>query len=120
MPNITAAELEVMKVLWEFGEATGAQIVTALEHFCRWNPKTIQTLIARLVRKNAVSADKNARAFVYRPLVDETAYRVYAFNTLRDHVFNGSISLMFSTLLADGAFSAPEIERLKELLGKAV
>jgi len=56
--QITEAELEVMKILWEYGKATSSQIVERLTETTEWKPKTIQTLITRLVNKGAVGAEK--------------------------------------------------------------
>jgi len=71
--------MEVMKILWEYGKATSSQIVERLTETTEWKPKTIQTLITRLVNKGAVGAEKiNNKSFVYYPIVSEEQYKSYA------------------------------------------
>ena len=56
--NISEAELEVMKVLWQMKNATSAEIIEVLKDKSGWKPKTIQTLITRLVSKEVVQVIK--------------------------------------------------------------
>ena len=51
LPQISDAEWEVMKVLWEGGPQTAGQIVDAVAAANRWNPRTVKTLLNRLVKK---------------------------------------------------------------------
>ncbi|MEH7060984.1 BlaI/MecI/CopY family transcriptional regulator, partial [Bacillus wiedmannii] len=49
LPKISEAELEVMKVLWSKSPQTANEVIEALEVKMDWKPKTIRTLINRLV-----------------------------------------------------------------------
>lgn len=51
LPKISEAELEVMKVLWSKSPQTANEVIEELEKNMDWNPKTIRTLINRLVHK---------------------------------------------------------------------
>ncbi len=51
LPKISEAELEVMKVLWSRSPQTANEVIEALEVTMDWKPKTIRTLINRLVQK---------------------------------------------------------------------
>ncbi|MBJ6923123.1 BlaI/MecI/CopY family transcriptional regulator, partial [Vibrio cholerae] len=53
LPKISEAELEVMKVLWSRSPQTANEVIEALEVTMDWKPKTIRTLINRLVQKEA-------------------------------------------------------------------
>ncbi|PGO48337.1 BlaI/MecI/CopY family transcriptional regulator, partial [Bacillus thuringiensis] len=55
LPKISEAELEVMKVLWANSPQTANEVIEALEVKMDWKPKTIRTLINRLVHKEAVA-----------------------------------------------------------------
>ena len=69
-PALTDAEARVMGVLWERHAATVADVVGALKK----RPvtySTVQTILRILETKGYVAHDKVARAFVYRPLVDQ-------------------------------------------------
>lgn len=58
LPKISEAELEIMKVLWLKSPQTANEIIEELEDPMDWKPKTIRTLINRLVQKEAVSTIK--------------------------------------------------------------
>ncbi len=53
LPKISEAELEVMKVLWSKSPQTANEVIEELEKNMDWNPKTIRTLINRLVHKRS-------------------------------------------------------------------
>ena len=65
-PNISEAEWEVIKIIWEKGPLTAGQIVAALEGQKHWRPRTIKTLLARLVKKGAVKSAVEEKRYVYR------------------------------------------------------
>src|SRR5690349_11275634 len=60
-PNISDAEWVVMTVVWERKIATANQVVEALAAKMNWKPKTIHTLLRRLVQKKALAYDKKGR-----------------------------------------------------------
>lgn len=51
LPQISDAEWNVMSVAWENEKCTANEIVTALSKTTTWSPKTIKTMISRLVKK---------------------------------------------------------------------
>jgi BlaI family penicillinase repressor len=53
MPKIAESEWRVMQVLWEHGPLTANQMVHRLAGEVKWKPRTIKTLIGRLVKKDA-------------------------------------------------------------------
>lgn len=117
MPQISEAELEVMKVLWELEHATSSRIIERLTGSTDWKPKTIQTLITRLVAKQAVKAEPTGgKAFVYYPLVGEAEYRAFASQSFLHKVFGGSLNLMLATFMKEQTMSREEIDSLKKML----
>lgn len=115
--QISEAELEVMKVLWDLKEATSAQIVYKLTATTDWKPKTIQTLITRLVSKKAIRAENTGgKAFLYLPNISLEEYRIYANDSLLKKMYNGSLNLMLASFIKDQKLSPEEIDYLKKLL----
>ena len=74
LPQISEAEFEVMKIIWKYAPISTNEITDRLVKTTTWSPKTIQTLIKRLVTKGVLSYEKQSRVFVYTPLVDEAEY----------------------------------------------
>ncbi len=50
-PQISEAEFEVMKIVWKYAPINTNEITEKLLPTTNWSPKTIQTLIKRLVTK---------------------------------------------------------------------
>ena len=51
LPQISEAEYEVMKIVWKHAPINTNEITEKLLQSTSWSPKTIQTLIKRLVTK---------------------------------------------------------------------
>lgn len=117
IPQISEAELEVMKILWELGEATSAQVVDRLTQTTDWKPKTVQTLITRLTAKEAIQAKKiNAKAFIYLPNVSEEEYKSYANQSFLKKLYNGSLHMMLASFIKEQKLSKGDLEALKKML----
>src|SRR5437867_11516605 len=69
-PQISDAEWIVMKVVWAHAPVTANQVVAALGGRTDWTPKTIHTLLRRLVKKGALASAKRGREPLFRPPVD--------------------------------------------------
>lgn len=121
VPQISEAELEVMKILWELQNATSTQIVERLEGTSDWKPKTIHTLITRLVAKEAVLAKKiDGKSYLYSPNIKEEQYKCHASKSFLQKLYNGSLNLMLSSFIKDQKLSKEEIDELKKLLDEEV
>ncbi|TCO53964.1 BlaI/MecI/CopY family transcriptional regulator [Caldanaerobacter subterraneus] len=121
MPKISESELEVMKIIWELKQASSSEIVERLVKTTCWKPKTIHTLINRLVEKGALKAEKSkGKAYIYFPVISEEEYRSHASKTFLEKVFNGSLSLMLASFIKEQKVSKEEIEKLKKLLDEEV
>ena len=118
LPQISEAEYEVMRVIWKYAPISTNEIVEKLETTTSWSPKTIQTLIKRLVTKHAITYEKESRVFVYTPLVDENVYISQESNTFLKKYYNGNISAMLSAFLDNDQLSDTEINDLRSLLDK--
>jgi BlaI family penicillinase repressor len=115
-PSISSAEWIVMKVLWNSGTATANQVVEALQAKMEWKPKTIHTLLRRLVQKHALAYDKIGREFHYRPLVDADHYAHFVSRSFLDRFFGGRLAPFLACLLEREKLSAEEIEELRRIL----
>lgn len=94
LPQISEAEFEVMKIVWKYAPINTNEITEKLTLTTSWSPKTIQTLIKRLVSKKALSYEKQSRAFVYTPLVQEDEYIRQESNSFLKRYYNGNLSSM--------------------------
>ena len=116
LPQISEAEFEVMKIVWKYAPINTNEITEKLLQTTSWSPKTIQTLIKRLVTKGALTYEKQGRVFVYTPLVKENEYIGQESRSFLKRFYNGDITAMLSAFLENDRLSETEIERLRSLL----
>lgn len=116
LPQISEAEYEVMKIVWKYAPISTTEITDHLIQTTSWNPKTIQTLIKRLVTKGALTYEKQSRVFVYTPLVAETDYVRQESSSFLKRFYNGDITAMLSAYIDNDQLSESEIDSLRALL----
>lgn len=119
LPQISEAEYEVMRIVWQNAPVSTNEIVERLEKTTSWNPKTIQKLIKRLVTKRALTYEKEGRMFVYTPLVAENEYVSQESSSFLKKYYNGNISAMLSAFLDNDKLSASDIDDLRSLLDRS-
>ena len=118
LPQITEAEYEIMKVVWKKAPVSTNEITEFLVKTTAWSPKTIQTLIKRLVNKGALTYEKEGRVFVYTPLVREDEYLDYENSTFLNRYYDGNLTSMINNFLEKERLSPDEIQKLKDLLNR--
>ena len=118
LPQISEAEFEVMKVVWKYAPINTNEITEKLTQTTNWSPKTIQTLIKRLVSKKALTYEKQSRVFVYTPLVKEDEYIRRESNTFLKRFYDGNITSMLASYIEDDKLSEAEIDTLRSLLSE--
>ena len=118
LPQISEAEFEVMKVIWKYAPISTNEVTEKLTQTTDWSPKTIQTMLKRLVTKKALTYEKQSRVFVYTPLVPETEYIRQESNSFLKRYYNGNLSSMLTSYLEDDKLSSTEIDNLRHLLSK--
>ena len=121
LPQISEAEFEVMKVVWHHApiSTNNRARLDRLVKTTTWSPKTIQTLIKRLVTKGALTYEKQSRVFVYTPLVGEEEYINHESTSFLKRFYNGNLSAMLSAYLEHDRLSENELDTLRSLLSKA-
>jgi len=118
-PALTDAESQVMAVLWRSRQASVGEVVNTLNEKRAVTYSTVQTILRILETKGYVTHDKVARAFVYRPVVDERQARRRALRHLVSRLFEGSPTLLVLNVLEDEEIDPVERERLKKLIEHA-
>ena len=116
LPQISEAEFEVMKVTWKYAPISTNEVTEKLTQTTDWSPKTIQTMLKRLVTKKALTYEKQSRVFVYTPLVPETEYIRQESNSFLNKYYNGNIVSMLTSYLEDDKLSKTELDTLRHLL----
>ena len=118
LPQISEAEFEVMKIVWKYAPISTNEITEKLLQTTSWRPKTIQTLIKRLVTKGALTYEKQSRMFVYTPLVKENEYLRQESTSFLNRYYDGDLTAMVSAYLENDNLSESELDTLRTLLSQ--
>lgn len=118
LPQISEAEYEVMKIVWKYAPVSTNEITEKLLQTTSWSPKTIQTLIKRLVKKGALTYEKQSRMFVYTPAVKEKEYVGQESNSFLKRYYDGDITAMVSAYIENDKLSESELDTLRTLLAQ--
>ena len=87
-----------MKVIWKYAPINTNDITDRLVRTTTWSPKTIQTLIKRLVNKGVLSYEKQSRMFVYTPLIKESDYVGQESSSFLNRFYGGNIAVTGFTM----------------------
>lgn len=116
VPNISDTEWIVMKVIWSHSECSASQVIDGLEGVTKWKPKTIKSLLSRLVKKQAIGYKEDKRSYIYYPLfTEEECVRVESQSFL-DRVFGGEINMAIANFIEGKKMSKQQIDELRKLL----
>ena len=117
--EISEAEYQIMKVIWaENVPISTNEVVEKLESTTSWKPKTIHTLLSRLVKKGALQYEKRGRVFVYSPIVKESDILEIENDNFLNRFYDGTLNSMVVHLLEQDKLSNDDIAQLKRILDK--
>ncbi|MDP4099042.1 BlaI/MecI/CopY family transcriptional regulator [Paenibacillus sp. P96] len=116
LPQISEAEFEVMKVIWNHAPISTNEVIEKLVKTSTWSPKTIQTLLLRLVKKKALTYKKESRVFVYTPLIQEDEYIEHESKSFLNRFYNGTLNSMVLNFLEHDQMSKEDIDELRKIL----
>jgi BlaI family transcriptional regulator, penicillinase repressor len=118
LPQISDAEWDVIKVLWDRGQASAQDVTEALAVGRNWRPQTVKTLLNRLVKKGAVAYAEEGRRFIYRPKVSRDAVARAESRSFLSRVFDGAVTPALVHFLKLGNLSSADIDELKRMLDR--
>ena len=119
LPRISETEWEVMNVVWGKGPTPAAGIVEALRAADpSWHPKTVGTLLNRLVRKGALGFRKEGRGYTYYARVRREACVAAESDSFLNRLFGGSFKPMLAYMLESKKLKSGEIAELQEILNQ--
>jgi predicted transcriptional regulator len=118
-PTLTEAELRLMEIVWNLGEATVNDVLSKLPKSKALAYNTVLTTLRILERKGYLAHEKEGRAFVYRPLVDQRRARRNALKYVMSRFFENSPELLVLNILESDQIDPKEIERLKKLIDES-
>ena len=117
MPRVSDTEWEVMRIIWGKHPVTGNEVIERLMAIDpSWHPKTVRTLLARLVRKQALGYEATGRTYVYSPRVSEQECIATASESFLDRVFGGSLRPMLAYFAERRKITREDLEEMRKML----
>lgn len=116
--NISDAESIVMAVLWQRQPLTSEEVVAALALEQDWHETTIKTLLNRLLKKGAITAERDGRRYLYSPVLSREAWLTQASRGFLDRLFDGRVAPLVAHFSEQKALSRKDIAELRALMEK--
>jgi BlaI family transcriptional regulator, penicillinase repressor len=114
--GLSTAQLELMNILWEKGEATVTDIWSSLPKSRPLARTTVMTVLSRLAGKGILSRLKEKNEIVYRPAVPKDAVLGNLLTRLVDTAFAGSAANLVMTLVDARGISSKEATHLRKII----
>ena len=113
--SISESEWAVMKIIWNEPPKTLQDILSHLKHTA-WSPTTIQTYLARLVKKGALTTKRQGKGYLYYPAISESDCQLAESKSFLTRVYDGSLSQMVKGFVKSGSLSEDELRELKQIM----
>lgn len=109
-------QLAILEVLWDRGEATVADVRSALAPEREPAVSTVSTVLSRLEDHDVVDHRREGRRYVYRPEVDRDQVRSSMVDDLLERVFDGDPGELLTHLVRQREIEDADLERLEALV----
>ena len=116
LPRISDAEWLVMQVLWSSSGLTADEVIGTLKGKVTWNAPTIRTLINRLLKKKALTFEKEGRKYRYWAAHSQECCVRQERRSFVQRVYGGTVTPLLAAFIEDARLSPEEIQELKQML----
>jgi predicted transcriptional regulator len=119
MTELTELQIDILRVLWERGEASVADVWEVMHPQRGLAQTTIATLLTRLERRGVVSRRAEQRTYVYRAQVSESDVRQSMVGGLTERMFDGDVTALVNHLLTTHEMAPGDLARLRAMIDAA-
>ena len=114
--QISDAESVVMQALWRSSPLAAEDVFAAVAAGQGWQEATVKTLLNRLLKKGAISAERDGRCFLYSPVLQREQWLRQESEGLVDRLFGGRVAPMVAHFTENGRLSKKDLAELRQLL----
>jgi predicted transcriptional regulator len=115
---ISDAESVVMEVLWRRNPLAADEIAAALTNERDWREATVKTLINRLLKKGALTAQPDGRRYLYTPAINRDVWLRSQSTGLLDRLFGGKVAPLVAHFSEHRKLTRDDIAELKRIVAK--
>lgn len=109
-------QLQIMKALWDRGQASVADVQQALGPESDLAYTTVATMLRKMEARGLVQHQLDGRRYIYQAAVPPEAVTRSMANDLVERLFEGSLAGMLSHLLSTREVSRDELAELERLI----
>ncbi|HEX5004848.1 MAG TPA: BlaI/MecI/CopY family transcriptional regulator [Gemmatimonadales bacterium] len=113
---LTDLQFSIMRVLWDRGSGSAAEICEALRPERGLAQSTVATLLTRLEKRGVVTHETRSRQYVYHPTVTEPEVRRTMVSDLTERLFDGDVAALMSHLLTARDISDGDLARVRQMI----
>ena len=115
-PQPTERELEILKILWEMGEASVREVYERMSQSVPIVQNTVQAFLRTMEEKGLVRHRVEGRTFIYRPVPARDQTQKNLVGGVLDRVFDGAIDQLVQSALSLRKPTREELDKLEELI----
>jgi predicted transcriptional regulator len=116
--NISPAETEILRLVWQLREATVQRVCDSLPVERSIAYATVQTMLRRLEKKGYLRHRLEGKAHVFYPAAKREDVITRSVNDFLGRLFGGDPIPLMHYLAEHGKITAEDIETLKRLIEK--
>ncbi len=118
--DVSLSELQIalMRVLWERGETSTADVAAELADARGLKHTTVATLLSRLERRGVVAQRRDGRQLFYRALVEESDVRRSMVADLVGALFAGDARELVAHLVKESEIAPDDLAKVRRRLAR--
>ena len=109
-------ELQVMKLIWDRGNATVRDVWEELYPEKRLAYTTVATVMRKLESKGFLKHDERDRTYIYRPLIEQGEVSQGMLKELIDGLFDGSAAKLVNTLVQTQDLTEKDLAQIQRII----
>lgn len=118
LPALSPSETEILRLVWQLGQATVQEVCDKLPVRRKIAYATVQTLLRRLENKGYLKHNVRGKAHVFSAAVKKEHVVKRSVGDFLDRLFGGDPIPLMQYLAEHGKLDDEDIEKLKELVSK--
>ena len=107
-----------MNVLWQKAPQTANDVILSLQEQTDWKPKTVRTLLDRLVHKNVIGVNKDHRVYTFFPLYSQDECQRAEAQSFIKRIYGGTLKSMLVQFIQEDSLSEEDIRELRSILNE--
>jgi predicted transcriptional regulator len=116
-PHLSRLELAIMGVVWDLGECSSAEVITAYRKQRKLAPTTIRTVLANLRKKGYLEPVPTVeRGFRLKPTISRAAIAKRSLKEILKNLFQGSPRQLILNLVSEENLSDEDWKELRQLI----